>query len=137
MDTPAEELPTSPAPIFEEEKPLSVPTTQDFLDDEADAIDRAAYCQLTMLEAAAAFLHVAEKLGFTPDTMFTVDKNLRRCLNAIGSAVPNQYKFKILQVMAEASRAVQDVEEAKALGVPVTDAEAATSGEPTEPAPAE
>lgn len=78
---------------------MKSPKTSEFLTDEVSAIERAALAQLAILEGASVFAVVVEQLelGDTVDAAFK--KNLKRCINACASAVPNQYKHKVLEYM--------------------------------------
>lgn len=86
---------------------------------EEEAIADAAYAQTSVLEAAAAFLHVVETLQFSAPVKAAVEKNLNRCINAVASEVPSQWKKKVLHLMREASQIVDEHQEQKAVDQPV------------------
>jgi len=119
MVTPDDTKVNSPAPTVKIDPPiLSNANRFNDVNTEEEAIADAAYAQTAVLEAAAAFLHVVETLQFSTPVQQAVEKNLNRCINAVASEVPSQWKKKVLYLMREASKVVDEHQEQKAVDQP-------------------
>lgn len=78
---------------------MKAPKANDYLTNEAEAIENGALAQVAALESASVFALTVEKLEFGDDVNAEFQKNLKRCINALASAVPNQWKAKVLEYM--------------------------------------
>lgn len=94
---------------------------------EEKAIEDHAYAIVSMMEASALFFAAYEGQGFPASTRADFEKGLKRCIGAVSSSIPNQWKAQVFALVDAAAQA-----EMNELDPPQ---ESVQPAEPTQPTP--
>ncbi len=112
---------------------MKAPKANDYLTNEIEAVENGALAQVAALEAASIFALTVEKLEFSPDVNAEFQKNLKRCINALASSIPNQWKRQVLEYMLNTEEENDDAPSVNETGGEVTTVHAEPAAtEPTE-----
>lgn len=80
---------------------------------EQQAVEEHALAIASMMEALALPLVTFSKEGFPESCRGAFEKNLKRCIDAVVSTVPNQYRHKVLSLIEETNKAMEAEDAAK------------------------
>lgn len=72
-------------------------------DTELETAKDFAEALIVMMGASTDFKMSFQSLGFAPSVEEAFDKGLKKCIDAVSSAVPNQWKMKVLRLVRQAA----------------------------------